>query len=249
MTMNKVKNEIIEACRLLFSPDIELSLDYLGRLDLSTLKAAYRNKVFEAHPDRAKLLGIQEHVLVERFKSIDEAYKELHSYIMNNQKKIILRHKPQKRPASGRKTRNEETEMYSYTWSRHLPESELLFGQFLFYSRIISMTTLLDAILWQRKQRPSFGELAVNSGLISAKDAETVIKMRRYGEKFGECALRLGFLNSFQFRHIIGKQQSIQQKIGEYFVKEKIINAAELETLLKRNKIHNKVMRNRQAAS
>ncbi|MEE8432668.1 MAG: hypothetical protein V3S16_15575 [Candidatus Desulfatibia sp.] len=52
--------ELCDACGILFGPEIEISLDLLRYLRLSGLKAAYRKKVFETHPDRAKTLGEDE---------------------------------------------------------------------------------------------------------------------------------------------------------------------------------------------
>jgi len=247
-TMQRLHHDIIQACSLLFSPDTELSLDYVSSIDVATLKAAYRNKVFENHPDRARLLETSEQVLSERFRQIDDAYKKLYTYISDRAIKIIPARKETTRDWRPKKQTRKNTGEFHESWNRHLPGSELLFGQFLFYSHIISINTLLDAILWQRQQRPSFGELAAASGLLSPEDTNTIIRMRRHGEKFGECALRLGLINSFQFRHIIGKQQSIQEKIGAYFIEKKIVSHKELEALLKRNRAHNKIIRQKRAA-
>jgi len=54
------KKDLLNACRILFGPAVQLSIDFLRDLEPSKLKSAYRKRAFETHPDRANLVGKSE---------------------------------------------------------------------------------------------------------------------------------------------------------------------------------------------
>ena len=58
--------------------------------------------------------------------------------------------------------------------------------------------------------------------------------------KFGERAIRLGYLSRFQLMAILGKQRNLQSPIGEFFVDEGILRIQDMEVLTERQKIHNR---------
>lgn len=227
--------DAIKACRILFSPDFELSLDSIFSLSSNEIKSAYRNKVFETHPDRAAMLGIDRRILEERFKDISDAFRKLSSYLEKNRDLYIY----------SRKKDTAKTSSVEKTPGIFLPEKELMLGQYLFHHGIISMNLLLDAVLWQRKQRPGLGEIAAKSGSITARDIEKILRGKKNGEKFGECALRLGYLNSFQLRDIVQKQKSMQRPIGEYFILNGMVSPILLNRLVKELNDHNARFRKR----
>ncbi len=220
-------NDILQACRLLFRPDLEFTLDYINSLNMDSLKSAYRNKIFDSHPDRARLLGLDAEELGEKFKLVDEAYKKLTSYIEEFEEKrykeSFIKTKPGDSPVIIKK----------------YPDHELLFGQFLFYSGLVSLNTLLDAIHWQRKQRPSFGEIAMEMNLLHPDDIGKILRNKNNGERFGDCAVRFGIINSFQFRSILEKQQKSHFQIGQYFIRKRILTPDNINASYKLQNEHN----------
>jgi hypothetical protein len=114
-----------------------------------------------------------------------------------------------------------------------------MIGQFLYYSGLISWRTLIDAICWQRHQRPLFGQLAVVWGLISSQDILSILTVRTFNEKFGECALRVGYISSFEQFALVGKQRQLQRPFGEYFVESGILSSEDLMSLAQKQQLHN----------
>jgi len=124
-----------------------------------------------------------------------------------------------------------------------LPQTELLLGQYLYYCGHITLQSLLEALQWQRKQRPSFGQIALNWQIITNAEIATILKEKNYRELFGECAFRLGYINHFQYRAILAKQFNRQLPIGRYFIENNILKEDILEKLHEDLAIFNKMMR------
>jgi hypothetical protein len=224
-------NDILQACRLLFRPDFEFTMDYIKSLNINSLKSAYRNKIFDSHPDRAKLLGLDAVELCEIFKIIDEAYKKLSAYIIEYEEK----NEKIRRKEFIIKTRQDDSRIII----KKYPDHELLFGQFLFYSGHISLNMLLDAIHWQRLQRPSFGEIALKMNFLHTEDIGKILRNKSNRERFGECAVRFGIINSFQFRSILEKQQKSHLQIGQYFIRKRILSPDNINASYKLQHEHN----------
>ena len=127
-----------------------------------------------------------------------------------------------------------------YFYKGGIPKRKLLIGQFLYYSRLISWQTLLDALYWQRKQRPIIGKIALDWGILSSDEIERILSERSFKDKFGEYALRNGFITYFQLLAITGRQKKLQPPIGKYFIQEKILDYLEINKMIKRQKSHNR---------
>jgi hypothetical protein len=225
------ENDLYHACKLLFTPDIRITADFLRRLSVSNVRAAYRNRVMENHPDRAKLLGREPAELENDFKSITVAYQHVSGFVEKKNNVAWNRRNTQ----AGRS----ETWMKNRAVHAYIPAAELLFGQYLFYSRLISLDILAGAIYWQRKQRPSYGKIALDRKLMKAKDIHSVIAGRKHGEKFGECALRNGFVSNADHDMILLRQRVLQKPIGEYFILHGFLSAGDIQCLLKELHWHN----------
>ena len=76
-------SQLYDACHVLFGSDIDVSVDFLQYLEIPGLKAVYRRKALETHPDRAIALALPPVTLEEQFKKINSAYHELHDYLEN----------------------------------------------------------------------------------------------------------------------------------------------------------------------
>ncbi len=120
-----------------------------------------------------------------------------------------------------------------------LPNIEMLFGQFLFHNNVISWKTLIEAIIWQRNQRPLFGQIAKNWKILSDDEIKKIIIGKNSTERIGDYALRNGFISLFEFMAIIGKQRSLQQPIGEYFINNGSISRTTLDAMIMKQRKHN----------
>ena len=173
--------DLFNACSVLFGTDVNVSADFLKYLQASGLKAAYRKRAFETHPDRAAALAESALSLEERFKEVNLAYEQLSTFIEYPWKYSLRDHTFQRTAepdSTGRKRRTHEAQikedrgivvikadhmaLSEHFWQGNLPGRKLLLGRFLYYSGIISMRSLIEAIVWQKRQRPMVGSIAVH---------------------------------------------------------------------------------------
>ncbi len=217
--------EVSEACRVLFGPEIEVSVDFLKYLQPEGLKSAYRRKALETHPDRSNAFQKDERRMNDRFIEATLAYHKLKPLVGGD-----MPFQPKKR-----------RENFSYPIiPKNIPKRKLLIGQFLYYSGLISWQTLIDAIVWQRRQRPRIGDIALEWKMLSKMDVQRILRWKGLNEKFGERAVLLGYLNRFELMALLGKQRNLKYLIGEYFVRHKIIRVADMEFMVERHQAHNK---------
>ncbi|MFH7319647.1 molecular chaperone DnaJ [Desulfurivibrio sp. D14AmB] len=120
-----------------------------------------------------------------------------------------------------------------------LPNRRLLLGHFLYYSGITSWRTIVQALIWQRSNRPKIGEISRRFGLLDDAAIEMVLKSRQGLQPFGQSALKLGLLDESQLRLLIQVQQRMQRKFGEYFVEHGLLQPRQLARLLQEYHEHN----------
>lgn len=286
--------ELFDACTVLFGPDVEISLDFLSYLRPSGIKAAFRQKARETHPDRAKILGKNEDMMNELFKEVTLAYEKLSSAFGKDGKCTII---PEEKRTSGyrasrsdkkRSAHSHSTHTYSsgasrknakntgynaktngfrhqYTYRNkyksnnqknnggsarsgfsdhfyrgaYLPKRELLLGQFLYYSGLVSWRNLIESVTWQRMNRPTIGQLAADWNLLNPDEIRRILMLRNFGEKFGECAIRMKYVNSHTIQALLWKQRRVQQPIGEFFVINHILKPEQIDEMVKKLKLHN----------
>jgi hypothetical protein len=123
--------------------------------------------------------------------------------------------------------------------SHYFPNTELMFGQFLYYSGLITLQDLIQALSWQRIQRPPVGELARDWGILSIQDIIIILKNKKGPEKFAETATRLGFFSTVQHQAVLYRQRCLQKPIGDYFVDHGLITPNERNGYLRKMKEHN----------
>ena len=127
-----------------------------------------------------------------------------------------------------------------HLWQGGLPKKQLLLGRFLNYSGIISMKSLIEAIVWQKNKRPMVGNIAVRWDWLDQNDVRSIVSMRRTGEKFCECALRCGYISSYQLNLLLARQRMLRPLIGGFFVDRKIITSHEIERIVEQFHTHNR---------
>lgn len=246
--------ELFQACQMIFGPEVKLSNDFLEQLHPVRIKTAFRKRALETHPDRVMALGAFARDLNAEFINVRQAYERLLSFIetkngpnVNAQpfQKVSPYRKPsyqsaQQNDGSWKKQHGKKhTRQPDHFYSGSVPKSNLMLGQFLYYSGLISWRTLIEAICWQRRQRPLIGQIAMAWGLISYQDILRILTLRTFDEKFGECALRHGYISSFELFALVGKQRRLQRPFGEYFIQSGILTPADLINIAQKQQLHN----------
>ena len=228
--MPPAEHLLINACRTLFGDTVNLGPEFLAYLQPSGAKLAFRNQAKQHHPDRfAGAPGEIRARQTERFREIHQAYNLLNDFLAS-------RHS-QPRPGS--------CATHSYRQARRahpkaetppdgratLPPLPLEFGLFAFYSGKITYRDLIEALVWQRRQRPTIGALAQQWGWLSADKVKKVLGSREGGGRFGRKATTLGLLTPLQVEALLRYQRSHQQRLGHYFVERGLMTGAEADLL------------------
>lgn len=228
--------ELFDACRVLFGPEIDLSVDFLQYLHFDGVKAAFRRKAKETHPDLSIFTSSHDpHPNAESFHRVNDAYALLGNFIRN--RRLSLRKERSFGGDSGR--RNRQPGGFGNTFHRGaVPERPLPLGRYLYYRGVIPYLTLLDALTWQRRNRATIGSIAREWGWLSHSDVEAVLAVRQRG-RFGENAVRCGLLNPFQVTMLLLNQKSRNRRIGHYFVLHDIVSSQQLEMLARDHYRHN----------
>ena len=233
--------EISKACKVLFGPEVEVSVDFLTYLQPEGLKSAYRKRALETHPDRSNTTQKEKCHLNELFVEVNSAYRKLQPLVTGNA--FYELEKQQKKAPSNGRHREEKDRNFSYSFNaNNIPKRRLKIGQFLYYSGLISWQTLIDAIVWQRRHRPRIGEIAVQWNMLSEMDVQRILEQKGLNEKFGERALFLGYLNRYELMALLGKQRNLNFPIGEYFVRHGILRTKDIEYMVQQHLVHNKKM-------
>ncbi|MEO1170522.1 MAG: J domain-containing protein [Myxococcota bacterium] len=196
------------------------------RLDDEFLRRVHRRRAFAVHPDRAAVLGRSEAELEDELKAVNRAYETLRG---------AARRTPVPEPKPKPRARAENRQ-----WRGRVPDRALPFGEFLYYTHRIGWTALVDAIAWQRRQRPMLGQIARETRLLDSFEVAHVVRGRERHERFGECAVRLGYLNHAGLSSLLARQSSQQNRIGQYFVEAGVLDREELDALAADQRSHNR---------
>ena len=113
------------------------------------------------------------------------------------------------------------------------------FGEFLYYNGLISWQTLITALVWQKRKRPTLGHIAVDNGLLSPTSVIYVLHNTLPFEIFGEAAIRLGLLSRQDVEFLIHKQKARGAPIGRYFIEQGLFSNQNLVKLLMAQARHN----------
>ena len=253
------ERELFRACEIIFGPELHVSREFLQYLQLSGIKSAYRRRAMETHPDRAALADDEsKRERHDLFHSVQQSYEKLLAFLCAREKGEPLFSGPV-RPGphhasaagSGRSWRSAGRREWSGTfgqtpaWTAEgtyqgtLPNRHLLLGHFLYYSGLINWRTIIQALVWQRTQRPRLGELGIRFGLLAEEDILRILRNRPRLATFGQTALDLGLLSEPQLRFLLLHQKQLQKKFGEFFLEKKILTSEELRELLLRCQMHN----------
>ncbi len=240
------KESLLDYYNVLFGNCTDLSYEALREIQPSELKAAYRKKVFETHPDRSQIVGRDKYIMNQEFIKAATAYEQLIS-IIENKNKIILNEKSNVKNSGPQYYSNKDVFSDHY-YTGSMPKRKLLTAQFLYYSGLISWKMLVNSISWQKRQRPPVGQIAVSWGMLSPIDIKIILQSRaiegRFNDKFCEYALSKGYISLFERMALLGKQRSLQRPIGEYFTKvEETLSGKKIDLFLEKMWAHNRLFR------
>ena len=262
-------DDVVAAGRVLFGPAFRAD----GQAWRVDLKTTYRRRALETHPDRARSIGRSETDLSLEFRRVAEAYRVLSQLAGGPLPGGAPASEPPAppRPTHPRPPRPSRTGAaprapraaaqpapeppaparadvpgHRIRYSVHpeqMPRRKLRFAEYLYYSGRVPWTVFVEALSWQRGQRPQVGRIAVEWGFLEPDDVGRILEERRRqaAQKvpFGEFAVRLGYLTSFQLLAILGRQLRLQRRIGEFFVAHGFIEPGELDELRARVARHN----------
>jgi len=262
------EKELFRSCEIIFGPELTISREFLDYLQRSGIKSAYRKRAMETHPDRAgqenDRVQRQRHDL---FHSVQEAYENLTTFLDAKEKGFCLppplrpapprTHPPRPTPPkphhprqarAGAETKggfqntSSQPPLFWDTESLYqgpLPNRRLLLGHFLYYSGLINWRTIIQALTWQRTERPRLGEIGQRFGLLSEADVVQILRNRPILQPFGQTALELGLLSQPQLQMLVAHQKRLQKKFGEFFLEKRLLHPHELRALLQQYQEHN----------
>ncbi len=258
------ETEIFKACRTLFGAEVDLSLDFLSYLQPSGVKTAYRQRVKETHPDTVVGDAAQQRRQTGLFQELVAAYELFGNFFKQRERGLSLAgrtHAPPRpaqpqpaKPAGGfRSGRSAQegaharrgpsrgpTPRQPHLYCGNLPGRTLEFGLFLYYQRLIDYRQLVEALVWQRRQRPNLGDIAQRWGWLTDQEIRTILGSRGPLRRFGEKAVHLQYLSDRQLQTLLYYQRSQQKRLGQFFVEQKILTAADVDRLVLEQQSHNR---------
>jgi hypothetical protein len=258
-------DEVLRAGRVLYGPGFAADAGAWRE----SLKATYRRRAMETHPDRARSLGRPERELAREFKAVADAYRILSALdglpvpraAPFEPRRRPARPAPRPRPRPAEHARGPRAAPTPPPPERpaaaraggprvrvgvrpqDLPRRRLRFAEVLYYSGRIGWDDLVASIAWQRAQRPSVGRIAVDFGFLVPDDVAALLERRRLAGlsamPLGEYAVREGYLTSFQLLAVLGQQLRLQRPIGQFFVERGILDPGDVEQVRRRILRHN----------
>jgi len=139
------------------------------------------------------------------------------------------------RPVVERLPKKEDERYYSGVF----PTYKLKFGQFVYFAGEVSWQDLVRGMRWQRDQRPAYGEIAKAWGWLTEKDVQSVRAATEIPGLFGERAVIMGLLTEKQAAFLVRHQHHCQPRLGQYFVKERIMLTTDINRMLTAMQRHN----------
>ncbi len=194
----------------------------LSTVDEATLRRAYRRRARETHPDVAGPGASQ------RFHRVTDAYKTLLDALSDAPLPREAAPMSPKRAVPGP---GEEVPKP--------PRRRLALAQFLFHLGWVSWESVLESLRWQEANRIPLGEVAVQTGALTAAELHRVLRHKRPDELFGACAVRLGVISRATLARLLERQKRLQPLVGQYFVQRGLLSAERLRSALARQQGHN----------
>lgn len=241
------ESEILKACRTLFGPDVLLDRQFLTYMQPGGAKTAFRSRAKETHPDRFADNPRIQRRQAELFHELTRAYDLISTFLVQREKGLWPPRESAPAEFSGASRRPPRPERRSDQCSAraHPPHQGPLHGRtyqigtYLYSRGVISYRNLIEALVWQRRQRPPLGETAQRWGWLDERRIGSILRHRSSNRRFGEKAVELGLLSAFQVRTLLFYQRTQHRKLGQYFVEKGYLSATQIEQLACEMREHN----------
>lgn len=213
---------LFNACRTLFGKEVTPSREFLDYLQPSGAKTAFRIQAKSHHPDAHASASSQvRKQQAERFREVRQAYELIITFLEQRHRKSQRAASSEPSPApsywrsySPRPRRQPGTALRS----TRVPSIKLEFGMFAYYLGKVTYQQLIEALVWQRRQRPTLGVIARQWGWLSEGMVEQILAHRGQAVRFGKKAVELGHLKPQQVEALLQQQRALQTRIGQYFI-------------------------------
>ena len=240
---------VFNACRTLFGKEVNLSREFLRYLQPSGAKTAFRNQAKahhpDAHPSSSTHIRKQQ---TERFREIRQAYDLITEFL---DKRHHPRQKaPNRGPSQtasywGSSSSRRRKQQKPHPRPTKVPAIPLEFGMFTYYQGKVSYQQLIEALVWQRRQRPTLGVIAQKWGWLSEAKVAQILGHRGHAVRFGKKAIELDYLKQHQVEALLQYQRSLQTRIGQYFVEKGLLTEEEAEQISQSLTSHNSLVSSR----
>ncbi|MGK2907137.1 MAG: J domain-containing protein [Desulfuromonadales bacterium] len=229
---------LLNACRTLFGKDVILSREFLNHLQPSSARTAFRSQAKAHHPDAHAHSSSQIHrQQTERFREICQAYDLIIDFLAKRQhnRQATPKARPSQTPSHwSRNSARQQAQEWPQARSSSVPAIPLEFGMFAYYQGRVSYQQLIEALVWQRRQRPTLGSIARKWGWLSDAKVAQILAHRGHAMRFGNKAIEIGYLDE-----LLHYQRSLQQRIGQYFIERGLLTEEEAEHISQGLKDHN----------
>ncbi len=233
---------LIEACAILLGPHVRLAGESIVRqLDAATLKRAFRRMALSTHPDVARQHGVDLASFdSSRFLQSLWAYERLLAYLSSRNGSAWRKPAGPAGQAGARAAGPTVAQKSGEAFYRGpLPQRRLRFSEYLYYSGLISWRSLIASIVWQRRGRPKFGEIARDFRVLTLEELLHVLEAKTALEPTGAAASRLRLLSPQEVAAVLRHQRSLQKPIGRYFLERERMQGDELRSLVAQLYRHN----------
>lgn len=236
------ETKVLSACHVLFGDGVRLDRDFLLYLQPSGAKAAYRRRAKEVHPDlHAAAPPELRNRRSELFRELVAAHELVCEFFRQREAGQGASPLPTGEGRSqhgSRSPRSTPTDASPF-YRGQLPRAQLTIGRYCYYRGVIPYSALIEALTWQRQQRPVIGELARRRGWLNEEGMRQVFAARDSGSKFGEKAVALGILSAEQVRELLRCQRSRSQRLGQFFIERGYVSEKEMNRLTREMRLHN----------
>ena len=235
---------VFNACRTLFGKEVNLSRDFLDYLQPSGAKTAFRSQAKAHHPDaHASSSTLVRNQQTERFREIRQAYDLIIEFLESRHagRKTVSAQKPSQTASHwGNYSSQQRKQQKPHAKPTKIPSIPLEFGMFSYYQGKVTYQQLIEALVWQRRQRPTLGALAQKWGWLSEAKINQILQHRGHAARFGKKAIELGYLKPHQVEALLQHQRSLQKRIGNYFIEKGLLSKEEADQISLSLKSHNR---------
>ena len=242
---------LFNACRTLFGKEVNLTREFLNYLQPSGARTAFRSQAKTHHPDAHASSSPQiRKQQTERFREIRQAYDLINSFLekrhhnrqttpIRRPSQASARKSPQAASHWDRSSSRRRKQQKPHSRPSSIPAIPLEFGMFTYYQGKVTYQQLIEALVWQRRQRPTLGAIARRWGWLSESKVAQVLGHRGHAVRFGKKAVELGYLRPLQVEALLQHQRSLHKRIGQYFIEKGLLTKEEADGISQSLKNHN----------